>query len=307
MLDRYWLNPGQHGLGFGVENLYKKGSAEDIKFAMWIFKDDNLIPNVPQDIDTKLYNITTDLRWANKPLSERMNFSLALNYTMRAPNENLGYKFKQGVGVVAWTDYKSDKIKNTTAIVVRQGANILADHGSGRSQKENLFNDNLVVSDLDKSYYIEINSDLLYEPNDDFALNVVALALIRNFGTTPYWLHQDGSKDYLFDKGDMYYWFTLGARANYYLCDFFRFNFECSSEYLISEQIGENGFLNKITFIPEFALSKGYFSRPVLRPFVTYAFWSDALRGQIGTSPSGAVYGDSISGFNLGLQLEYFF
>ena len=47
-------------------------------------------------------------------------------------------------------------------------------------------------------------------------------------------------------------------------------------------------------------LGRGFFSRPALRAFVTYANWSDGLRGFVGGTP----YANKTSGLTYGVQVE---
>jgi maltoporin len=45
---------------------------------------------------------------------------------------------------------------------------------------------------------------------------------------------------------------------------------------------GQDGVLYKLTLAPQVSLGDRFFSRPVIRAFVTYAAWSDGFKGQIG-------------------------
>jgi maltoporin len=58
--------------------------------------------------------------------------------------------------------------------------------------------------------------------------------------------------------------------------------------------------LGKLTLAPQVSLGDEFFSRPVLRAFLTYAMWSDGLQGEIG----GPDYAGKDSGFTWGLQME---
>jgi len=57
-----------------------------------------------------------------------------------------------------------------------------------------------------------------------------------------------------------------------------------------------DGWLRKATIAPQIGAGTKFFSRPVLRVFLTYANWSDGLRGLVGGTPylrrtSGLTYG----------------
>jgi maltoporin len=56
----------------------------------------------------------------------------------------------------------------------------------------------------------------------------------------------------------------------------------------------------KLTLAPQVSLGNQFFSRPVLRLFVTWAHWSDAFVGQVG----GQDYQTSREGLTWGMQME---
>ncbi len=61
-----------------------------------------------------------------------------------------------------------------------------------------------------------------------------------------------------------------------------------------------SGWLRKFTIAPQIAAGREFFSRPALRAFVTYANWSDGLRGFVG----GVPYANKTSGLTYGVQVE---
>lgn len=303
MLDRYWLNSAQDGYGIGVENLLDKGD-EDIKVAIISFNDRDLDNYKSQSRSNTLFNYTTDVRWEGIAIGERSDVNFAANYTIRPKKESLGYETRHGFGLFAWIDYEGERVRNYTAMIFRQGANVLSNNGSGLAIRENQYEDRRVITDLRNTYQIEISNNLRYDNMRSYAIDAVALFSMQNHGTNPYWLETDGSKTYYPELGSNFYWFTLGARNIFYVCDYLRLNVELSSEYAIINHLNTDGFLNKITFMPEFAQRRGLDQKPVIRPYITYATWSESLRGYIGTSPTGAQYGDSTDGFTYGLQVE---
>jgi maltoporin len=60
------------------------------------------------------------------------------------------------------------------------------------------------------------------------------------------------------------------------------------------------GWLRKFTIAPQIGAGRNFFSRPVLRVFVTYASWSNGLRGFVG----GIPFQGKTSGFSFGVQTE---
>jgi len=55
-----------------------------------------------------------------------------------------------------------------------------------------------------------------------------------------------------------------------------------------------------VTIAPQIGAGRQFFSRPVLRGFVTYANWSDGLRGLVGGTP----FATRRDGVTYGIQLE---
>jgi len=68
-------------------------------------------------------------------------------------------------------------------------------------------------------------------------------------------------------------------------------------------QNGDNhldGWLRKFTIAPQIGAGRKFFSRPVLRAFLTYASWSDGFPGDVGGTP----YLNRMNGLTYGVQAE---
>lgn len=306
MLDRFWMNPGQKGIGLGVEGLISKDdSEEDLKVAAWRFDNKDKI-SYQNGIKGTLVNYTADVRWVNVPLNDNFKFNFAADYSYRAANKKMGYKAEHGVGLSSWIDYNKNNISSTTALLYRKGASMTTDHWSGTSIVENPGNDNIVTADLRKSYSLELNQNFLYDNMNNFALNVVAVGAIKNYGTLPKAYNNgafESAKGY--GNGKSLSWVALGVRPIYYLSDQFRISGEVSQEFINNKSLNAKGGLTKLTFSPEFSLTKGFYSRPVLRTFVNYAFWSDGLKGHVSANANNGRYFNKTSGFTYGLQFEF--
>lgn len=299
MLDRQWNNPGQGGTGFGIEGLLDKGTNEDIKLALFGFEDDDVTSYSNGATDT-LDSYTLDWRWVHIPLNENLKLNLNANYSYRAENDTLDYNDKDGFGVSSWVDYEKGHVTDTVGLLVRQGATVTINHWLGTSEKENPGNDSLILNDLNTAYTVELNNNYLYDDKDRFAFNGIFLAQYRDYGTTP---HEYGEAPDA-NLGDSLFWLSLGGRGLYYISNQFRLSLELTNDYIDNQTKDISGNLSKITFSPEFALAKGFYARPVLRPFVTYAMWDEDLKGYVGNTPGSAPYGDKTEGFTAGLQFE---
>lgn len=312
MLDRQWNNAGQGGIGFGVEGLLDKGTDEDVKLSLFRWDDDDVTSYVNDELG-KLYSYSFDARWVHIPLSDTRKLNLNATLRYRPEDEDLGYDAAYGGGLSIWQDYSKGNITDTTAIIFRQGADVPINHWNIASEKENPGNDDIVRNDLDDAWTLEINNNFLYDDQEKWAFNGIVLAQFRDHGTAPY--QGDSSNTVLVDPltgtvtpsgsvGSQVYWLSLGGRAIRYINDQFRLSVEVSNDYIHNEQDDVSGNLSMITFTPEFSVGKGYYTRPVIRPFVTYARWSDDLQGHIGTGPGTAPYGDETDAVTAGIQFE---
>lgn len=95
-------------------------------------------------------------------------------------------------------------------------------------------------------------------------------------------------------------WASLGARPIYHFNDRFSIALEAGVDWAKSDPLGTDGHLWKITLAPQLSRGGKFFSRPVLRAFLTYAKWSDDFKGLVG----GTAYENASEGWSYGLQAE---
>jgi maltoporin len=95
-------------------------------------------------------------------------------------------------------------------------------------------------------------------------------------------------------------WTSFGARPQYFFNDHLSLAFEAGLDRTRSGNGQYDGWLRKFTIAPQIGAGRKFFSRPVLRVFLTYASWSDGLRGFVG----GIPFRDRTSGFTYGVQTE---
>jgi maltoporin len=95
-------------------------------------------------------------------------------------------------------------------------------------------------------------------------------------------------------------WISFGARPQYFFTD----HLSVASESLLDRTSSGNGqyegWVRKFTIAPQIGAGRKFFSRPVLRVFVTYASWSNGLRGLVG----GIPFQGKTSGLSFGVQTE---
>ncbi len=132
---------------------------------------------------------------------------------------------------------------------------------------------------------LRIVEHLLLQTNDKFAIQPVFV----------YQRTQNGNPREGWNQ-----WISFGARPQYFFTDHLSLAFEAGFDRTRSANGQYEGWLRKFTIAPQIGAGRRFFSRPVLRLFVTYASWSNGLRGFVGGTP----FHDKTSGFTFGVQTE---
>jgi maltoporin len=110
------------------------------------------------------------------------------------------------------------------------------------------------------------------------------------------------------DSDSFTHWYSVGARPTYYFDKNWSVAFEVGCDYTIGEGQASDGgdlkgYVTKFTFCPQVELDNFFMARPVLRAFVTYAFWSDDFEDLVGD----VAYQNVTDGLNFGFQVEAWF
>lgn len=119
-----------------------------------------------------------------------------------------------------------------------------------------------------------------------------------SFAIMPIFIYQrtrDGDPRHGWDE-----WVSFGARPQAFFTDRLSLALEAGLDHTRSGSGAYEGWLGKFTIAPQLGAGRKFFSRPVLRAFLTYATWSDGLRGAVG----GIPFQDRTSGFTYGVQAE---
>ncbi|MFW2405292.1 MAG: carbohydrate porin, partial [Gammaproteobacteria bacterium] len=115
-----------------------------------------------------------------------------------------------------------------------------------------------LMVDLGESWHLRLVNDLVIEPTDKLSLQA---ALIYDE----------------FDAGiegpSKRRWVSLGVRPIHAFNDFFSLAVEAGVDHTGGDGL-ESGELYKLTIAPQITPGKGYFKRPAIRMFFTYASWS---------------------------------
>ncbi|HWP09535.1 MAG TPA: carbohydrate porin [Polyangiaceae bacterium] len=107
-------------------------------------------------------------------------------------------------------------------------------------------------------------------------------------------LSRDGSR-----KNDQL-WFSGGMRPIVHFTRHVSLALDGGVDWVKDKAAGTQGTLLKVTAAPQISINNRWASRPVVRAFVTGAFWSDDFVGRVG----GPDYATSHEGLNAGMQME---
>jgi len=132
---------------------------------------------------------------------------------------------------------------------------------------------------------------VLLQPNDRFAIMPIFI----------YQRSKDGNPEH-----DWSQWVSFGARPEIFFTRYFSLAFEAGFDHTSGFMLTQNGdlqmdgWLRKFTIAPQLGAGRKFFSRPVLRAFLTYGNWSDAFRGFVG----GVPFANRTDGLTYGVQAE---
>ncbi len=127
---------------------------------------------------------------------------------------------------------------------------------------------------------------VLIQPNDRLAIMPIFV----------YQRSKDGNPRDGWDQ-----WVSFGVRPEVFFSKFLSLAMEGGFDHTHSIAGQYDGWLRKFTIAPQIGAGRKYFSRPVLRAFLTYGDWSDGLRGFVG----GAPFANKTNGFTYGVQAEH--
>ncbi|HEY5812077.1 MAG TPA: carbohydrate porin [Terrimicrobiaceae bacterium] len=159
------------------------------------------------------------------------------------------------------------------------------------------------VDPYNNSQRARANIFWVWNPTDNFSMGTWATYQFDDQGFTTYQTNANGS---VTSASPYAHLFTAGVRPVFWLWGPFCIQGQAGYSYLSNNRgpgaaTGDGGSLGIFTIAPTIKpRSGGYFSRPELRLYATYAVWSDALKGSIG----GPYYANQNMGWNFGIQAE---
>src|SRR5215469_15534577 len=131
-----------------------------------------------------------------------------------------------------------------------------------------------------------LTEQVLLQPNDRFAVMPIFI----------YQRTKDGNPTHPWQQ-----WVSFGARPEVFFTKYLSLAFEGGFDHTHSQVAPlYDGWLRKFTIAPQIGAGQKFFSRPVLRAYLTYGSWSDGLRGFVG----GVPFQNRTDGFTYGVQAE---
>ena len=131
-----------------------------------------------------------------------------------------------------------------------------------------------------------ITEQVLWQPNDKFAIMPIFV----------YQRTKDGNPTHPWQQ-----WVSFGARPQVFFNKYLSLAFEGGFDHTHSQVPPlYDGWLRKFTIAPQIGAGRKFFSRPVLRAFLTYGNWSNGLRGFVG----GIPFQNRTDGLTYGVQAE---
>jgi maltoporin len=161
------------------------------------------------------------------------------------------------------------------------------------------------INPYNNSQRARANVFWVWNPTDNFSLGTWA----------SYQFDDQGFTSYRVSNGDISsasrysHLVSAGIRPYYWLWGPFAiqgaaaFAYISNNRDITSPTIGEGGALGIFTIAPTIKPRGGFFTRPEIRAYATFAVWSDELQGAIGGTP----YANKNYGFVFGVQAETWF
>ena len=138
----------------------------------------------------------------------------------------------------------------------------------------------------------EDNGDTRLRVTESFTANIGEYFSVGPVGVFQ-WTH-----DGVTDADQM--WVSGGARPIVHFTRHVNLALEGGVDWVKDDAAGTKGTLFKVTAAPQISINNRWASRPVIRAFVTGAFWSDDFVGKVG----GPDYATDHEGLNAGMQME---
>jgi maltoporin len=299
----YFANMG--GVGGGVEDIYISNGTLNFAYLQYA---DRGFKNATNGLPAKQ---ALDFRWRDFRVGEKDWLHLwgVLAYSAPGNGERdddgdgtyTPVEFEAGRGYAAGVRWYHQFAKSGNNFAVMYGHGIMEDMGlnsaayvvtgSGANDKKRWRVVNVTDTELSPKW--QMQAALIYDGSDNAAAT-------------------DSRSD----------WYSIGARPIYFFTDHYHLAFEAGMSVVKTQgEVGSDGtaagerILNRVTISPEVALGRHFYSRPVVRAFLTHTWWNSA-NGDLGNNSSllGSLDANGTPGLNgqssataFGLSCEVWF
>ena len=300
-MDDFFFFADMSGNGGGIEDY--EVSNGTLSAALLQYVDDRTLTGTTG----KPAKQALDLRWRNFKISEKdsLEFWLAQGYT--APGKGVtaapastpvDYQAGSGTaGGIKWTQKYTSGL-NDFAIVYGTGVM------ESLSLNSRAYAENDSIKQKKRLRFVE---NYTTELNDKWAVQAAAIYEAVDTGAA---------------TNNKQTWTSIGIRPMYYFTDHFRMQAEVGhsivkndSEVSIGGVSAGPRTLTRVTLAPEVAFGKGYYTRPVIRFYVTHSMWNDANKDVANTgsmvsklaATDAALLRDKNNETQTGFQAEVWF
>jgi maltoporin len=295
MIDHFWLNVAQGSdYGGGVEGI-KLWDNKTVDVAAFFAYDETAELSTTVESNDNIDSYMLDFRLRGYSFGPDSSLTLVgqigyrPEYDVEFPGGVATFDTDDKWGIALGGYHELKNVyggRNKTGFMFRQGAAMVQGDFNSRAPTEV----GAVPYDLDDAWSVEANNDLLVEMAPRWSMQWVAVARHEETGAS----------------GDVT-WLSTGVRPMFYVTPQINIAWESGIDYVDNGILDASGFLWKNTLALQFQAQPGYFERPVLRLFGTYATWSEELSGiELGANgiAAGSEFSDDTDGFIFGVQLE---
>ena len=307
-MNDFFYFANMSGNGGGIEDLQVANG--ELSLALLQYVDDRTLTAASTGNPAKH---ALDFRWRDFKINEKdaLEFWLAEGYTgpgkgatsatATPPSAPVDYQASAGTAAgVKWTRKLTDGTNNFAVV-----------YGTGVMESLTLDSTAYAADDsVKKKKRARVIENYSTELNEKWAIQVAIAYEDIDSGTA---------------NNNKSSWTSLGVRPMYYFTDHFRIQTELGYSLVKNDaETGAGGTkagdrtLTRITLAPEVAIGKGYYTRPVVRFYVTHSMWNDANKdssntgsmiSQInkGSTSNGSFLKDKNSETQTGFQAEAWF
>jgi maltoporin len=213
--------------------------------------------------------------------------------------------FVQLAALYGWGLVQFDPTDVNTGLLVRSYNSALAADGITLSPTGVNNGPFRSINPYNHSQRARANVYWVWNPTDNFSMGTWATYQFDDQGFTSFQVNSNGS---ISSASRYAHMVTAGIRPVLWLWGPFAIQGQFGYSYLSNKRgtgaaFGDGGSLGIFTIAPTIKPRGGFFTRPELRAFATFAVWSKSLEGAIGTP----AYANKNYGFIFGVQAETWF